>query len=204
MSLLLEDVWITQEALRKCCQLERMIEFVRGGGFWTRAALNDWSRNHGMPEKTPLIQVSRFEDGKRFWHDGHHRIVATYAGGRDFLREDEYEIADWTYALYLQNDEEALENHWYTPFDPRTEVRLEDFNGFKSQVFLMLSFGFGGVVEFISKNKDRYCRSRKLHTVKDLWEVVRPTVKLLSGSLDEKKKTRLPMRPCRIRLLPRT
>lgn len=161
---------MTQERLRKCCQIARMVEFVRGGGFWTRAALNEWTARHGMPENTPLIQISIFEDGQHFLHDGHHRAVSTVGGGRDYFREDEYEIKRWSYRDYL---EVVFEESWVTPFDPRTEIRLADFLHFKETAMWIRRMGHGELaLDYIRQHKMLYCKPREIHSVSQLWNSV--------------------------------
>lgn len=63
--------------------------------------------------------------------DGHHRAVSTLLGGRKFFTDEEYQIQHWNYDEYLQVN---LKNGWYTPYDPKTEVRIEDIKTYKEEV----------------------------------------------------------------------
>lgn len=126
--LLLDDILVMQADLRHWDHILEMSEYVRNGGFWTEDYLEIYSKGRNLARISPLIAISRFEDAKFFIHDGHHRSVATYLGGRDYLRNDEYILTDWSYDQYL---EISPENGWYTPFDPRIHVRKADFGNFK-------------------------------------------------------------------------
>lgn len=126
----LSDLLVMQSDLRHWDDLKSMIAYVQKGGFWTPEYLSEYAKEKGLDRISPIIALSRFEDGSIFLHDGHHRCVATWLGGRDYLRSDEYTRSDWTYDDYL---EIAPHNGWYTPFDPRTHVRTADFGAFKKE-----------------------------------------------------------------------
>lgn len=99
-----------------------MIEHVKAGGKWNEAALASYCEGQGL-SCYAKISLSRFEDGKIYIHDGHHRIYSTLFAGRKTLEEDEFLIRDWKYKDYNSV------NHatgFYTPFNPRREVRKPD------------------------------------------------------------------------------
>lgn len=79
---------------------------------------------------SPAIQLTQFEDGCVYIHDGHHRCVATFLGGRHELRADEYELGYWKYNEYLEINPA---NRWFTPFDPRSHFRIADILAFKTE-----------------------------------------------------------------------
>lgn len=121
------------------------------------------------PNRTSLIAITEFEDGQMFIRDGFHRVVAIIIGrtgspvgytglkyGAD-LFEDEYVIEPMTYAMFLEIN---IENGWYTPFDPRTEVRKADFFDFKNEV---LKTDKSKLHDFITQNKHRYAVPREPH-----------------------------------------
>ena len=157
---------VTQERLRKPDQLEKMIDHVRQGGDWTRDTLTRFSRSlpSGKPRKTSLIIITRFEDGERYVHDGHHRVVATLKAGRDRLLDGEVKEREFTYAQYMEVNFSA---GWITPFDPRTEVRLPDFGPFKQAVKRLAP---DEVMEYVRGNRHLYCKPRKILTVEELAE----------------------------------
>lgn len=157
--LFLNDLIVTQSDIRNHSALQGMIAYVKEGGFWTAEALLGYSKSHSL-RTSPLIQVSRFEDsqtnGPFYIHDGHHRALSTFLAGRSFLREDEYEITDWAYQQYMEVNHA---NGWYTPFDPRTQVRLPDFGDFKREArdrFL----GGEDATQWILENASRYRLNR--------------------------------------------
>jgi hypothetical protein len=123
----LEDLFVMQDDLRHWSNLAEMVEYVQGGGFWTPTYLVEFAASKGL-KVSPIIQISHFEDDFHYLHDGHHRCVATWLGGRNYLREDEYRLKEWKYDQYL---EISHANGWYTPFDPRLHVRTADFADFK-------------------------------------------------------------------------
>jgi len=130
--MLIESLISTQFNLRDWDAVGGMSSFCRGGGFFTSDVLKDWSSKNKDRTSQSLIQISKFEDDVHYIHDGHHRTLGIYLGDRDYLREDEFQITDWTYAEYM---EISFENSWLTPFDPRAEVRSGDFFTFKKRVW---------------------------------------------------------------------
>lgn len=160
----MDDLFITQEGLRNCDQLDKMIEWVRNGGFWTKDVLLAWNKAH-EGRSSHLIQVSRFEDGTEYLHDGHHRAVATWLGGRHYLRPDEYQSTDWLYSDYIEAN---LKNGWFTPFNPCKEVRVPNFCGFKTQAQALLSEGEDKSLDFIRANKSLYAAPRTMLRIREL------------------------------------
>lgn len=79
-------------------------------------------------KSSPVI-LTRFEDGKIYVHDGHHRLCAMLNCGIYYLDEVEYKIADRTYSDYIYP---APQNGWFTPFNPKTQCRLSDFSRIKN------------------------------------------------------------------------
>lgn len=123
----IDSLIVTQNSIRATDNISLMAKHVENGGFWDRESLELYSKENGI-KTSPLIQISQFEDGRRFIHDGHHRTIATILGKRDFLTPDEFEVTLWQYKDY---NVLAPEKGWYTPFDPRTHVRLGDFLDYK-------------------------------------------------------------------------
>ena len=124
----LNNLRLMQSDLRHWETIDEMALFVKNGGFWTLDYLKEYSELNNLPRVSPLISITKFEDGECYLHDGNHRSVATWLGDRTYLREDEYVLTESTYDYYL---EFAPHNNWYTPFDPRTHVRTPDFAKFK-------------------------------------------------------------------------
>ena len=124
----LEKLHLMQTDLRHWDTIDEMALFVKNGGFWTLDYLKEYAELNNLSRVSPLISITKFEDGECYLHDGNHRCVSTWLGGRTHLREDEYVLTEWTYEYYT---EFAPHNNWYTPFDPRTHARTPDFAEFK-------------------------------------------------------------------------
>ena len=161
----IQDLMLTQDGFRlHPDEMQAMVDFVRSGGRFTEEAL----ASHD-PARKSLIAVSKFGDGCHFIRDGLHRSVAIYLGRDDpVLHEDEFVVESMTYDMYTGP---AVDKGWYTPFDPRIEVRKADFHEFKQQV-LDLKDQNGDVEKFISENKAMYCvlRTTKHLSIQNLAE----------------------------------
>ena len=130
---LVETLLITQNGIRNKPQITSMTDFVESGGFFTAESMLEFI---GKPQ--PLIAISRFPDGLEYIHDGHHRALAMYLGGRREMHNDEYEVSEWSYDQYV-NPNFAL--RFLTPFDPRKEIRLFDFGEYRKQIHQLLGAG---------------------------------------------------------------
>ena len=98
----LYDLRVTQDNIRCSDNLQPMIDHVKAGGLFS-----------GMC-------VFSFPDGRKFLHDGHHRVVSIWLGGRRHLEPQEYVVINSTY----ENITSVLFDKFFvTPFDPRTEMR---------------------------------------------------------------------------------
>jgi hypothetical protein len=161
----LADLWAMQEDLRHWNHLGDMVEYVKRGEFWTPEYLKQYSEAKGLPRVSPLIALSRFEDGVTYIHDGHHRSVATWLGGREYLREDEYHLTEWKYSQYL---EIAPENGWYTPFDPIRHVRTADFAAFKQEARDRFQANEEEARQWVLENVERFRRPRNVCRLPDM------------------------------------
>lgn len=155
----LKDLIVTQNDLRNIKQLASMVQFVKDGGEWKKEKLAGFTKN------PTLIYISHFPDDVLCIHDGHHRAVATYLGGRDHFRPDEYEIFKWSYHEYTTF---SYFRKWVTPFDPRTEVRLADFKSYKDKMALLYLAGSTSVKTLSQLWRDEYCTERTFHSVEEL------------------------------------
>lgn len=169
-------LFVTQHKLRYLDQLSQMVQFIREEGIWNEVALFEHARLYHPGRVSPLIQISRFPDGQDYIHDGHHRIITTWLGGRSFLVSEEYEITKWTYEEYLEVN---LPKGWMTPFDPRTHCRRPDLHEFKNSVRSMIgrefeAWGMGASIlptkieKYIRENLDSYCEPRLFNTVGEM------------------------------------
>ena len=161
----LENLMVMQDDLRHPAQIPEMIEFVRQGGFWTQDVLANYAKNNQLTRICPLKEIIEFPDKKYMTHDGHHRLVSVYLGGRDYIREDEFVIKNWTYDDYLEIN---FPNNWVTPFDPRTEIRLAEIGKFKKHALDLSKKSPEEAMNFIASNKSSYAKERNVFTIKCL------------------------------------
>ncbi len=137
-----------------------MYRFVNEGGVFSLDQIRLHTKHPG------LIALAEFEDGKRYIRDGLHRATAIYvARDSGLLYPEEYFVEHYTYERWLSAHPE---NGWYTPFDPRTEVRLANFFDFKDEVLAMIAQGLDPC-DFILHNRHRYSIPRtEDHTFESL------------------------------------
>lgn len=164
-NLLLENLLVLQADLRHWTDMQSMIEYVKNGGFWTKEYLEEYSRIKKLPRVSPIVTISTFEDGAKFVHDGHHRCVATWLGGRNYLRSDEFMISNWKYDEYL---EIAPHNNWYTPFNPKTHVRTPDFAAFKAEAKVRFNDNPKEAVDWLYENLDQFRTVRQINSIPEL------------------------------------
>lgn len=117
-------------------------------------------RRHN-PDHTNLIAITQFEDGALYIRDGFHRVVAAYFA-RDFenaqLYDGEYFIEQLT---YQRMNTANFGCDYYTPFDPRVEVRIADFAAFRAKVGGMSSQA--EMLDYIKTHRDAYARPKQSH-----------------------------------------
>lgn len=168
----IDDLIVTQNGLRNPRQVSAMIEFVKAGGKFTydaRLAQHFLSVSEDHKGFPPPMHISMMEDGRKLLHDGHHRAVAMWLGGRRQLDPSEYESAKYTYADYsLPHPDRG----WYTPFDVDLEVRLPDFSLFKRGAAKVYDVkGDPAAVDtLIMDLRHRYCEDRRIWRVSELVE----------------------------------
>lgn len=155
--MLVENLSLMQDGFRRSTKsIEKMVEFVSDGGAYDPTTLS--SRKSG---RTAPIVLTRFEDQRLFVHDGLHRVASIFLGresGRLF--ESEFEIQEFTYQEY---DEINLQEKYFTPFDPRKEVRVADLANFKTRVSQLIEAN-KSPIEFIENNRSLYaCLRQPFH-----------------------------------------
>jgi len=158
MDLSLDTIWITQHKLRKPEQIAGMVKYISDGGSWKSDAAN------------PIV-INEFPDGLKIIHNGHHRIVSMFLAGKESLISNEFKLTKFHYEDYLNPNISA---GFFTPFDPRIEVRLSDFGSYYTEVKAKVRNRISDqeVVEFINLNRGRYAEPRSLETVADLVKVL--------------------------------
>ena len=152
MSVPVSDLRVMQDGFRLSPQeMWEMHDFVEGkGGYFNKESLAEHD-----PKRTSLIALARTEDGKLWIRDGLHRVAIVKMSYRD-LRDDECVMEDIPYAKFLEIN---TDKGWYTPFDPREEVRKADFHDFKDKVQRILEKG-QDPTEYIKSHRDAYCVPR--------------------------------------------
>lgn len=111
------------------------------------------------PTRTNLIAITQFEDGVRYIRDGFHRAMAVFIGrpGGE-LFDDEYFIEQLT---YKRMNTANFGCAYYTPFDPRIEVRAADFGSFRSKVEEIEQQA--DQLAFIAASRAVYTRPKQAH-----------------------------------------
>ena len=151
-------------------KVQSMKEHLESGGIWNVERLLSYSENQSLTRHghdgllSPLIAITRFEDGTLMVQNGHHRVRATREF-RDFLHEEEYIISDWQTHEYLQVN---FERTYVTPYDPRTHIRLLDFGDYKRKVLELAAIDQEAAMEYIKTHTDDYCKERIVHKVMDM------------------------------------
>lgn len=161
---LLKDLRVMQNDLRQH-NMTDMVAFVKKSGFWTQECLKLFSQNKKLTRVSPLIAISRFEDGLDFLHDGHHRCVATWLAGREYLAPEEFQITFWKYDDYLDI---SPQNNWYTPFNPKTHVRTADFAKFKAEAKERFQEDQKSAVDWLYEHLDDFRTIRTVNNVPEL------------------------------------
>jgi hypothetical protein len=167
----IDTLTVTHNELRSGLAVHAMATYVRDGGVYDKAALARYARTCLLEGPSPSIQIARFEDGRLFIHDGHHRVVSCLLGGRHVLYDEEFEIAECVYEKYMTF---CLEKGWYTPFDPRTQVRVPDLTAFKSEVMRRYARDEppARIIEWILRNSHLYQEPRRIRSVSELAHAV--------------------------------
>jgi hypothetical protein len=177
----LTKLLVSQNEIRhKTAYLLNMVECVRVGRVFDKKTLNAHTELFQDRPNPPLISINRFPDGVLMIHDGHNRAVACCLGGRDYFDDSEYFIKDYTYEDYM-----ALEpqHDWFTPFDPRIEVRQAEFGKYKELARRIYRKRPELLVDFVSRFRYCYCLPREIRSVKELSQRVKSRL-VLQGRMD--------------------
>jgi len=159
--LAIEDLIVTQAGIRDFNKqsLQFMIDFVSKGGIFDMENLKQYANANGLSAST-LINIGKFEDmipkNRIFVWDGHHRVLAIWLGGREYLHPKEFQLTKFRFELTASP---SFSQGFVTPFDPRTEVRLPEFYSFKKEVVSLIKNGEKSkeeILDYIYKSKDRY------------------------------------------------
>lgn len=161
----IDDLLVSQEVV-DIQKIQTMKEFVLRGGIWkTEVYERSAYILHGAEGiSSPLIAITRFEDGTLLIQNGHHRCRATREV-REFLYEDEYLISDRIVRGY---EEINFSRGFVTPFDPKTEIRLADFSAFKAKVLELSKTDPDAAAEYVMQNPHLYKRPRTILRVMEL------------------------------------
>ncbi len=166
ISIDLDELSVMQDELRHESNfIEEMIQFVSDGGFWTEESIAQYAERIGT-NRFKLMELVQFnEDGRYMVHDGHHRVVATWLGGRSYLRSDEFVLKHWNYTDYQGIN---FANRWVTPFDPKSEIRIPDISIFKTKAIELAKTDEEAAKKFILENRNIYAKPRLVTGVSNL------------------------------------
>jgi len=164
----------TQLGIRNFLLLPSMIDFVKTGGIFSSTELTNYALRHDNKKNHRLMQVIRFGDDQLYLNDGHHRIIAMILGGRNQLKKEEYCILDTTYEFASTPQ---FPHSFYTPYDPRIEMRLPNLENFKDTVSKFLNEGkLDKALEFIYQNRHMYVSKRILRSPYELVQHLKPQI----------------------------
>ncbi len=164
--MLIDRLTVSQNDVRHDYEhLMGMVGYVKSGGLFTRKAIEAHAVLTGSRPDPPLIGITRFPDGVHMIHDGHNRVVACHWAGRTELDPDEYFVKEYGYEHYTDLEPE---NGWFTPFDPRTEVRLADFGKYKVAARLCYANNPDLLNMFVGMRKHWYCSPRDVVAVAEM------------------------------------
>ncbi len=165
----IDKLLVSQESIDHK-KIQSMKEHLETGGIWSVERLLSYSENQSLTRhghegiRSPLIAITRFEDGTLMVQNGHHRVRATREF-REFLYDEEYIISDWQTHEYLQIN---FERTYVTPYDPRTHIRLLDFGDYKRKVLELAAIDQEMAIEYIRAHTADYCKEREIHKVMDM------------------------------------
>ena len=152
MMLKLSEIHVTQNSVRNWQRVVDMISFVESGGAFTPEHVE---RYHQDETTFPLVKIKRMPDGALYLHDGHHRALALYFGGREHFLPEEYTLHEWpSYESFMETN---FKVGWVTPLDIRLEVRHPDIVPFKTAV---LGLPVSEQATYNANNKHLYCQER--------------------------------------------
>lgn len=102
--------------------------------------------------------------------DGHHRLVAYYFVGYNFVGPSNYKMSQMTVDDYLDIN---LDAEWTTPYNPITHVRKADFGDYKNSILALESMGTPRhtLYDLIRASTDVYTEPRKVFSIEDLWRL---------------------------------
>lgn len=175
----LDMLYVTQDDIRDYEALEEMIKWVQSGLAFDAFSLEQYALKIKC-KPSPLIRISRFEDGFEYVHDGHHRCVSIWLAGRRYLYESECIITEWTYEQYIDIN---LDVNWITPFDPRTETRIPNLNYFRKYINGRINekeWTRVQIENFIRRNKILYAGKRQMNFIPELAEYVNNRMKMVA------------------------
>jgi hypothetical protein len=112
----------THNSLRSVKTLDYLCKVLKKRGYFGNC----------IPEYTGnKIRLAIFEDEKIYVRDGHHRCCAAHLIKQELDPRD-YVLERWDYRDWTKPN---FDKGWITPFDPRTEVRFEDYTHFRESYY---------------------------------------------------------------------
>ncbi len=125
----------------------------------------------GFLHRERPIYVIRTEDGLNYLTDGHHELTAAFAENVEFP-EAKIEVKHYTYD---EINSINCDVGYFTPYDPRTHVRKNNFLWFKVAMQNILRDGpedlkFAWVEDAIRNYTKVYVEPRKIRTIHELKE----------------------------------
>lgn len=171
----LSSVLILQDNVRDMKKVRRLSKHVRAGKL-----LNADTCINGYNFNKPII-IARFKneghlvpslqsENLYLLHDGHHRALAIYLGGREFFDESEFEFRD--FQSFEDYNSVNFKAYWFTPMNIIQEIRHADIYPFKSCVAKITDEQ--EALKYIEEHRFAYCAARGgMYTIADLAQINR-------------------------------
>jgi len=165
MNLLIDELLVSQEVV-EAEKIRSMQKFVAAGGVWKAEIFGPEAyTRHGIEGVlSPLIALTRFEDGTLLIQNGHHRLRATREF-RPYLYEEEYLISERIVNGYQEIN---FDRAYVTPFDPLIEIRLHDFYRYKQKVMELAAVDREAAIQYVWDHPHEYKKLRTIHRVMEL------------------------------------
>lgn len=188
----LRNLKIIQNELRNIHQIPDMVQFVQAGGTFTTQAIDEYNESALYKPKDMavggLIEIAHFPDDEYYLHNGHHRAVSVYLGGREYLTSKEYYIKEWNYEDYndiVFLDSEGRWRGYVTPLDIKTEARKKDIGFYKKFVReIYAKLGKEQAIKHIRNTKNEYAVLKQYYLLPELAAAINEQ---LQSTLTEKR-----------------
>ena len=134
---------------------------------------NDYITSEARWVRDDILSIVKTEDGKFYLWNGHHQVSAAYSIGLRYIPDGFYTMTERTYENVMSIN---FNVGYVTPFDMRTECRLDNFRPYKDEIIRLLGYlkGFQKNIlkPYIFTNPQRYKEQRTVNSIKELIDAI--------------------------------